>query len=232
MASEKGNVFVERYLTPLSVLLAAIIIGGALIISSNNRGVAPAGEHDGLTRATMDEIAESVDMDVDRIHDLLAKNGELYQAAIEADQTEGQSFGIQGTPGTIVGKIFIPGAYPLADVLGALEGKDVPLPEGTEPADVSIAQVKLDTSPSHGSVDAPTVMAVWYDFQCSFCKRFEAETLAALEETHVATGKLRIVYKDFQFLGPASVEAGAYSRAVWEAYPDKWHAWFKGMMRQ
>lgn len=221
--------FVDKYLTPISVLLAAIIIGGALVISGGPRASAPA-EPQGLTQDTMDELAEDLDMDTDRIRNLLKKNGSTYQAAIDADQAEGKSFGIQGTPGSIVGKQLIPGAYPLDVVLAAIDGKPVPLPEGLPPAEgVDIAKVKLDTSPSLGSPDAP-VMAVWYDYQCIFCKKFDKETLSALEDSHVKTGKLRIVFKDFQFLGPASTEAGLYSRAVWEAYPDRWHDWFKAMM--
>ncbi|HYF29267.1 MAG TPA: thioredoxin domain-containing protein [Candidatus Paceibacterota bacterium] len=94
---------------------------------------------------------------------------------------------------------------------------------------VDIKDVKTSGSPSIGNANAPATLAVWFDYQCGYCKRFDAETLSALKASHVDTGKLRIVFKDFQFF-PGSEDVGVFGRAVYEAYPDRHYAWFSGMM--
>ena len=72
-------------------------------------------------------------------------------------------------------------------------------------------------------------MAYWLDFQCPFCQRFETETLPTLIEKYVNTGKLKIVFKDFQFLGEDSTTAGLAENAVWEIAPESYQAWHKAM---
>ena len=43
------------------------------------------------------------------------------------------------------------------------------------------------------------------------------------------TGKVKIVFKDFQFLGQDSIDAALFGRAVWEAYPDHYYEWSTAM---
>jgi protein-disulfide isomerase len=45
----------------------------------------------------------------------------VYQKAIEADKAEGASFGVTGTPGTIVGKTYINGAQSYVNVKATVE---------------------------------------------------------------------------------------------------------------
>lgn len=111
---------------------------------------------------------------------------------------------------------------------GRVANTNQPSPEEAA-AEVDIANVKPGTGPTVGSPDAPVTIAVWYDFQCRYCKIFETTTLSEIHKTYVASGQVRILYKDFQFLGPESLEAAVYSRAVWEAHPDRWHDWFAAM---
>ncbi len=72
-------------------------------------------------------------------------------------------------------------------------------------------------------------MAYWFDFQCPFCKKFETETLPTLIEKYVNTGKLKIVFKDYQFLGEDSTTGGLAENAVWETAPESYLAWHKAM---
>lgn len=46
---------------------------------------------------------------------------------------------------------------------------------------------------------------------------------------YVNTGKVKIVFKDYQFLGPDSQTLGQYSRAVWATTPDKFYQWHKAI---
>lgn len=101
-------------------------------------------------------------------------------------------------------------------------------PGGAVAADIK--NLKIGSSPVIGSATAPVTIAVWYDYQCPFCKRFELEALEEVYTNYVATGKVKIVLKDYQFLGPDSDTASVIARAVWEAYPEKFHDWYKAVM--
>ncbi|OGM25633.1 hypothetical protein A3D00_02705 [Candidatus Woesebacteria bacterium RIFCSPHIGHO2_02_FULL_38_9] len=95
------------------------------------------------------------------------------------------------------------------------------------PSNVDVKDVKSQGEPFIGKNDAPVTMAYWRDFQCPFCQRFEQDTLSELVTKYVTTGKLRIIFKDFQFLGPDSQTVGLVARAVWEVAPDKFYDWQK-----
>ncbi|KKQ34304.1 MAG: DSBA oxidoreductase [Microgenomates group bacterium GW2011_GWA2_37_6] len=94
---------------------------------------------------------------------------------------------------------------------------------------VNIKDVDIKNEPYIGDENAPVVMAYWMDYQCPFCKRFETETLPTLIEKYVNTGKLKVVFKDFQFLGEDSTTAGLTENAVWETAPQSFGAWQKAM---
>ena len=95
--------------------------------------------------------------------------------------------------------------------------------------DVDIKDVKTDGNPYIGSKNAPVTIALWFDYQCPFCKQLELGAINDINAAYVADGKVRIVFKDFQFLGEDSDTAAVYARAVWEAYPDRWYEWYRAM---
>ena len=108
---------------------------------------------------------------------------------------------------------------------------------GTPTAKVDIEDVDLEGEPYIGEEDAPVVLAYWSDYQCPYCKAVEVgheqipiePSLPALVRDYVNTGKIRIVFKDYAFLGPDSTTAARYEGAVWELYPDKFFAWRTAM---
>ena len=53
--------------------------------------------------------------------------------------------------------------------------------------------------------------------------------MPTLVKDYVETGKLKIVFKDYAFLGEDSTTAALYKHAVWELYPDKFYAWHEAM---
>lgn len=57
--------------------------------------------------------------------------------------------------------------------------------------------VDLDDDPVKGNPDAPITLVEFADFQCPFCARFYEQTLPAIEENFVNTGKVKIVFRDF-----------------------------------
>ena len=108
--------------------------------------------------------------------------------------------------------------------------------QASEPQSSSASTVPPDSAkvatagePFIGDDKAPVVMAYWYDYQCPFCRQNEESVLPRLIKDYVDTGKVKVVFKDFAFLGPDSQTAGYAARAVWETAPDKFYAWHKTM---
>ena len=97
---------------------------------------------------------------------------------------------------------------------------------------VDISKVKIDGSPFIGNNNAPVVIAFWSDYQCPFCKKAEQEVVNQIYDDYVKAGKVKIVYKDYAFLGADSVTAGWAARAVWEVAPNKFYAWNKAMFEK
>lgn len=112
--------------------------------------------------------------------------------------------------------------------VGTLPAQEATVPDQPK-VEVNIKDVDTKNEPYIGEENAPVVMAYWMDYQCPFCRRFETETLPTLVEKYVNTGKLKIVFKDFQFLGEDSTTAGLAENAVWETSPQSFGAWQKAM---
>ncbi len=90
---------------------------------------------------------------------------------------------------------------------------------------VNIKDVKTDGDPFIGKADAPVTIAEWSDYQCPYCKEFEITTLPQIIQNYVNEGKVKVVFKDFPFLGPDSMVDAEYARAVWTLYPAQFGAW-------
>ncbi|MFZ1074928.1 MAG: DsbA family protein [Minisyncoccia bacterium] len=105
--------------------------------------------------------------------------------------------------------------------------------QGTQPTvAVNIKDVKTDGNPFIGQASAPVTIAEWSDYQCPFCKEFEITTLPQIVQDYVAAGKVKIVFKDFPFLGPDSMVDAEYARAVWALYPAQFGAWRTALFSQ
>jgi protein-disulfide isomerase len=64
-------------------------------------------------------------------------------------------------------------------------------PRPDEPASVSISGFPL-----LGKSDAPLTLVMFTDYQCTFCSRFENQTLPEIKKQYIDTGKLRFVVRD------------------------------------
>ncbi len=96
-------------------------------------------------------------------------------------------------------------------------------------AAADISKVKIVGEPFIGKQDAPVTIAYWYDYQCPFCKQNEETAMPQLIKEYVDTGKVKVVFKDYQFLSEDSQTLGKYSRAVWETAPDTFYSWHKAV---
>lgn len=132
-----------------------------------------------------------------------------------------------------IGKYLIPGAVLLvtiAIVAGFALFRDA-LPSGSVPTqNVDIVNVETEGALAVGAADAPVTMAVWFDYQCPHCQRFEMEIMPQVYANYVDTGKVRVIYKDYQFLGADSDAAALLARAIYEKHPTLYRSWLDAVL--
>ena len=140
--------------------------------------------------------------------------------------------------------IIVAGALVAAGLYLGLAGKgSAATTAGAQPAApqaVNVKDVSQAGEPFIGKVDAPLTMAFWSDYQCPFCKAVEVggipqikvdPSMPTIIKNYVDTGKLKIVFKDFAFLGNDSITGAEYARAVWALFPDKYYTWRVAMFK-
>lgn len=79
-----------------------------------------------------------------------------------------------------------------------------------QPAPQKVSGDYSDDDAYMGDEDAPIVMIEFSDFQCPYCRSFYNDTLPAIKEKYIDTGKVKFVYRDF----PLSFHAGAIPAAT------------------
>lgn len=58
-----------------------------------------------------------------------------------------------------------------------------------------------------GEESAPVTVVEYGDYQCPFCARFFRDVEPKIREQYIKTGKVKMVYRNFTFLGPESFAA-------------------------
>ena len=134
-----------------------------------------------------------------------------YAEAVQANLSEGQSLGINGTPAFFINGYPVTGAQPyelFEYAIGlAEEGK---LQEAFEESAQAQAQaeteataqaalpreVPLGNEPTKGAADSPITIVEYSDYQCPFCLRYFQQTLPQIQE-YIDDGQIRYVFKDF-----------------------------------
>lgn len=94
---------------------------------------------------------------------------------------------------------------------------------------INANQVSATGNPTIGDANAPLTIAYWFDYQCPFCRENEENTMAQIVTNYVDTGKVKIIFKDFSFLGSDSDTLGHWGRAVWAFDPSKFYQWHKAI---
>ncbi len=87
--------------------------------------------------------------------------------------------------------------------------------------------VDLEGEPFLGDATAPVTVVEFSDYQCSFCRKFWAETLPQLKDGYIITGKVKFFFKDFPLNSHPEAQPAALAAACaqeqgkfWE-YHDK-----------
>jgi len=97
---------------------------------------------------------------------------------------------------------------------------------------VDASKVKTDGEPFVGNPNASITIAYWFDYQCPFCKQDEENVVTSIISDYVNSGKVKIVFKDFPFLGfqqgiQDSETLAVAARAVFDVDPSKFYDWHK-----
>jgi len=65
-----------------------------------------------------------------------------------------------------------------------------------------------------GDANAPVTLEVYADFQCPVCGQFDRGTLKQIEDKYVKTGKVKVVFDHFAFIGDESIRAAEASECA------------------
>jgi protein-disulfide isomerase len=84
----------------------------------------------------------------------------------------------------------------------------VPTQQGTQPqGPVAGKKVSEGHFPIKGNKNAKVTIVEFADFRCPFCEQFFSQTEPQLFKDYIDTGKVKFAFRQFPFLGPASVVA-------------------------
>jgi len=75
------------------------------------------------------------------------------------------------------------------------------------PPKVSMATFLENGSPILGNIDAPITLVEFGDYQCHFCNVFFHSTEDHILKNYVETGKVKMIFKDYNIIGPDSITA-------------------------
>jgi len=75
------------------------------------------------------------------------------------------------------------------------------------PPKISMATFLENGSPILGNPNAPVTLVEFGDYQCKFCNVFFHSTEDNILENYVETGKVKMIFKDYNIIGPDSVTA-------------------------
>lgn len=70
-----------------------------------------------------------------------------------------------------------------------------------------LKKLTAGTFPAKGNKDAKVTIVEFADFRCPFCEKFFSDTEPQILKDYVDTGKAKFIFRNYAFLGPASVVA-------------------------
>ena len=92
------------------------------------------------------------------------------------------------------------------------QGQQQAQAQATAPAQKQ--NVAVGHLPAQGNPNAKVKIIAFEDFRCPFCEKFFTDTEPQIIKDYVSTGKAVLYYRQYQFLGAASVVAGNASECA------------------
>ncbi len=75
------------------------------------------------------------------------------------------------------------------------------------PAKITMETFLANGSPMLGDPNAPVTLVEFGDYQCHFCNVFFHSTEDDILKNYVETGKVKMIFKDYNIIGPDSIRA-------------------------
>ncbi len=133
---------------------------------------------------------------------------------IEREHKHEERMMAKGRDYTLPVSIIVAGILVAGAVIYATGLKNQPLGTAERLAPVVGSAPAIGNAVILGDPDAPVTIIEYGDFQCPFCGRFFAQTEPLIIDKYVKTGKVKLVYKDYAFLGPESVAASEAAKCA------------------
>ena len=189
-----------------AIVIAGLLIAGAILVGGgSNTPVDPVKAEAKLTKS-LPTFSSCLD------------SGKYAQAV--SDSTEaGNKAGVNGTPKGFI--LF--GKY--NDIVATIDGAE-PTKVTTDKIDKILksdvkeikTNIKLDPISNSdfvtGDQNAPVTIVLYVDFQCPFCGKFFKETEQTALANYIKDGKVKLISRDFAFLGDESLKAAEAARCA------------------
>ncbi len=83
----------------------------------------------------------------------------------------------------------------------------IPTIQELGPPKITMETFLANGSPILGNPNAPVTLVEFGDYQCKFCNVFFHSTEDDILKNYVETGKVRMIFKDYNIIGPDSISA-------------------------
>ena len=186
-----------------AIVVAGLLIAGAILLGGgSNTPVDPVKAEAKLTKSLP-------------IFSSCLDSGK-YALAVTDSTSGGNTAGVNGTPK----------GYIMKDnkVVATIDGAE-PTKVTTDKIDKALSNVaekeivtKLEPVTTSdfvtGNQNAPVTIVLYVDFQCPFCGKFFKETEQTALANYIKDGKVKLVSRDFAFLGDESIKAAEAARCA------------------
>lgn len=183
------------YVGRLSAQVSAL--KGGTTAGSDKAAISPTPEESKITVPKLKAMAKGSGVDAGKFNKCLDDG--VMTEKVKAQTTEGQGFGVSGTPSFLVNGVLLVGALPQAEFekvidaeLGNGSGDKVKLSSGE--ALERVAKVPYGVGYVKGSKDAKIKIMEYTDFECPYCNR-AFPTIEALLSKY--GDKISLEYRSF-----------------------------------
>ncbi len=236
--------------TPIAIVVAGVIIAGAVLYSNNFLGgkgatTGTATTELGSKYQKFIDLASEVGLNADQFGQCMDK---FDASEVKDDIAEAGQYGANGTPAFFIGKsgngstygVRIAGAYPFEAFKGVIDGLNEgddqkiinsigPDQAGNLPKSIAeiSQQVSFGDDPVKGDPNAPITIVEFSDYECPFCQRHFKTTYPQLLSEYIDTGKVKLVFRDLPlpFHDPVATQAAVAANCAREQGGDE--AYFK-----